>query len=55
VPNEALYGITKNSTLKPEGMIKQAEDNLSLMTVEEWVSVCRHVKEVEKICLKMRM
>jgi hypothetical protein len=33
-------------------VVKQAEDILSLMTVEEWVSVCRHVKETEKIYIK---
>jgi hypothetical protein len=52
MPKEALYGITKNSTLKLEGMIKQSEDKLSLMTVEAWVSVCRHFKEAEKIYVK---
>jgi hypothetical protein len=35
-----------------EDVEKQAEDILILMTVEEWVSVCRHVKEVEKIYIK---
>jgi hypothetical protein len=44
-----LCGITKNSTLKLEDVVKQAKDILSLITAEEWVLMCRHVKEVEKI------
>jgi hypothetical protein len=42
----------KNVTFKVQDVRKLAKDKFSLMTIEDWVSVCRCVKEGEKIYIR---
>jgi hypothetical protein len=43
-----IWVATRNVTFNLHDIIKPAEEKFSLVTQEEWVSVCNHVKEIDK-------